>query len=129
MPVCILIDSAPAAAPLRDQVLVIPLMALSQVILERPDMLRGMDWLLEENTFVASQNHIDLLLVMGQISGGRVSPSGPLSPGEERQNARRAAIAKEKEGTIVACMPNLISFCALPALVLPRGRFCCVKLY
>jgi hypothetical protein len=94
-------------------VLVIPLLALSQVILERPDMLRGMDWLLEENTFVASQNHIDLLLVMGQLSGGRVSPSRPLSPSEERENARRAAISREREGTILAC----ISMCVLSALV------------
>ena len=73
-------------------------------------MLKGIDWLMQEETFSHSQNHPDLLLVMGQIKGGRVSPSGPASPGEEREQARRAAIAREKEGetcpareVVVAC--------------------------
>lgn len=63
-------------------------------------MLKGMDWLLEEETFTASQNHTDLLLVMGQISGGRVSPTGPGSPGEQQENDRLAAIARDRDGEI-----------------------------
>jgi len=30
-------------------------------------MLEGFDWLAEENTFTTSQNHVDLLLVLGLV--------------------------------------------------------------
>lgn len=48
------------------KVLILPLNAVSQVILQRPEMLEGMGWLLEEETFLKSTNHVDLLLAMGQ---------------------------------------------------------------
>ena len=46
--------------------LVIPLTVFSQIILERPAILEGMTWLLEAQTFASSQNHVDLLLAMGE---------------------------------------------------------------
>ena len=30
-------------------------------------MLEGFDWLADETTFTASQNHVDLLLVLGLV--------------------------------------------------------------
>jgi hypothetical protein len=47
--------------------LVIPLIVFSQVILERPGILEGMTWLLEAQNFASSQNHVDLLLAMGEM--------------------------------------------------------------
>ena len=49
------------------KVVMIPLSTFSQVILERPEILEGMTWLLEAQSFVSSQNHVDLLLVMGEV--------------------------------------------------------------
>jgi hypothetical protein len=48
------------------KMLVIPLTVFSQIILERPAILEGMTWLLEAQTFASSQNHVDLLLAMGE---------------------------------------------------------------
>ena len=49
------------------KMLVIPLIVFSQVILERPGILEGMTWLLEAQNFASSQNHVDLLLAMGEM--------------------------------------------------------------
>ena len=63
--------------------LVIPLPAFSKIVLQRPDMLEGMGWLMEEQSFIASSNHSDMLTVLGSHSNTAtegLQASRPASP-------------------------------------------------
>ena len=114
------------------KVLVIPLVAMSQVILQRTEMLEGLHWLADEQKLLTTLNHDELLLAISGpmhervMVSHRASPTGfekkeEISESVRQEKLRKEEAAKEKNAQRLVTLKRMLRLD--PAIIDAEHKF------